>query len=474
MRRRLLLTACVVSVASLIGLVPYVRDGPAHVDAASLVGIHKIRHVVILMQENRSFDSYFGTYPGADGIPRSDGRFTVCSPDPKTGRCFRPYHDTLDRNTGGPHEHLDAVRDIHGGKMDGFVREARRGLTVGCVAHPDGPLCSLGARHPDVMGYHDGREIPNYWAYAKNFVLEDHMFEPNSSWSLPAHLFMVSEWSARCRPHRGPMSCVNALENPIAPPHEPQNRRNRVADYAWTDLTYLLHKRHVPWRYYVFAGAEPDCDTGAMFCAARRQRAATPGIWNPLPWFDTVRNDHQVRNVTSISKFFSAARQGTLPAVSWVTPNNHVSEHPPSLVSNGQAFVTHVINAVMRSPNWRSTAIFLAWDDWGGFYDHVVPPHVDLNGFGLRVPAIVISPYARRGLIDHQTASFDAYVKFIEDDFLGGSRLDPKTDGRPDPRPTVRETLPQAGTLARDFNFNQKPLPPLILPLHPPSRKAQP
>jgi phospholipase C len=157
----------------------------------------------------------------------------------------------------------------------------------------------------------------------------------------------------------------------------------------------------------------------------------------------------------------------TLPAVSWVTPNNHVSEHPPSLVSNGQAFVTHVINSVMRSPNWSSTAIFLAWDDWGGFYDHVVPPHVDKNGFGLRVPAIVISPYARRGLIDHQTASFDAYVKFIEDDFLGGARLDPKTDGRPDPRPTVRETLPQAGNLARDFNFKQKPLPPFILPLHP-------
>ena len=89
----------------------------------------------------------------------------------------------------------------------------------------------------------------------------------------------------------------------------------------------------------------------------------------------------------------------------------------------------------MRSPDWDSTAIFLAWDDWGGFYDHVVPPTVDHNGYGLRVPALVISPYARRGFVDHQTLSFDAYVKFIEDDFLGGQRLDPKTDGRPDPRP---------------------------------------
>ncbi len=468
MRLRLLLTVLVAGVVSLVGLVPYVQDGPVHVHAASLAGIHRIRHVVIVMQENRSFDSYFGTYPGADGIPRRNGRFTVCSPDPKTGRCFRPYHDTQKRNTGGPHEHLDAVRDINGGEMDGFVRQARRGLTASCVASSDTPLCSLGAQHPDVMGYHDRREIPNYWAYARLFVLEDHMFEPSTSWSLPAHLFMVSEWSARCRRHGGPKSCVNALENPLAPPHEPQNPTGIAPDYAWTDLTYLLHKRHVSWRYYVFAGSEPDCETGAMFCRAKRQRAKTPGIWNPLPWFDTVRNDHQIGNVTSISKFFAAARLGTLPAVSWVTPSNHVSEHPPSLVTNGQAFVTHVINAVMRSRDWRSTAIFLAWDDWGGFYDHVVPPRVDRNGFGLRVPALVISPFARLGFIDHQTASFDAYAKFVEDDFLGGARLDPKTDGRPDPRPTVREDMPQAGNLARDFNFKQRARPPFILPLHPP------
>jgi phosphoesterase family protein len=150
-----------------------------------------------------------------------------------------------------------------------------------------------------------------------------------------------------------------------------------------------------------------------------------------------------------------------------VTPNNHVSEHPPNLVSVGQTFVTSVVNAVMRSPDWSSTAIFLAWDDWGGFYDHVAPPQVDVNGFGLRVPALVISPYARRGFVNHQLLSFDAYAKFIEDDFLGSARLDPKLDGRPDPRPTVREGLPQLGNLVGDFNFAQKPRPPLLLPLHP-------
>jgi len=432
-------------------------------------GIHKIRHVVILMMENRSFDSYFGTYPGADGIPRRNGRFTVCLPDPATRACERPYHDHLDRNTGGPHEHLDAIRDVNGGRMDGFVRQVRRGLVHGCLAAPDLPLCSLGrARaHPDVMGYHDWHEIPNYWSYARHFVLQDHMFEPATSWSLPARLYMLSEWSARCHRRNVAASCVNAVENPLAPPHEPQNPTGQKPSYAWTDLTYLLHHYHVPWRYYVFAGTEPDCETGAMSCRPIRQRAKTPGIWNPLPWFTTVRKDHQLRDVTSISHFFAAARKGRLPAVSWVEPNNHVSEHPPALITNGQAFVTHVINTVMRSPDWRSSAIFLAWDDWGGFYDHVVPPMVDINGFGLRVPVLVISPYARAGFIDHQVASLDAYVKFIEDDFLGGRRLDPATDGRPDRRPDVREALPQVGDMSLDFDFNQKPLPRLILPLHP-------
>jgi phospholipase C len=121
----------------------------------------------------------------------------------------------------------------------------------------------------------------------------------------------------------------------------------------------------------------------------------------------------------------------------------------------------------MQGPDWDSTVIFLSWDDWGGFYDHVVPPQVDQNGYGLRVPGMVISPYARKGFIDHQTLSQDAYVKFIEDLFLGSQRIDPATDGRPDPRPDVRENMPQAGNLLLDFNFNQTARQPLLLPVHP-------
>jgi phospholipase C len=432
-------------------------------------GIQKIRHVIMVMQENRSFDEFFGTYPGADGIPRKNGKFTVCVPDAFRHVCARPYHDRSDKNYGGPHEYLDTIKDVDGGKMDGFIRQARRGIRKGCRAFPKAPACSK--KHPpDVMGYQDSRELPNYWKYAKSFVLQDHMFEPNASASLATHLFMVSEWSARCARKNDPMSCVNAVENPLAPPHTPQNPTARKPDYAWTDLTYLMHKQHVPWRYYVFKGTQPDCADNAMVCRPVQQKAATPGIWNPLPWFSTVRQDKQLRDVVSMRSFFRDAKRGSLPAVSWLIPSDQVSDHPPSLLSRGQAYVTSVINAVMRSPDWKSSAIFLAWDDWGGFYDHVEPPHVDHNGYGLRVPALVISPYAKRGFIDHQVLSFDAYAKFIEDDFLGGRRLDPATDGRPDRRPDVRENESVLGDIVSDFDFSQTPRKPLLLPLHPPFR----
>jgi phospholipase C len=264
------------------------------------------------------------------------------------------------------------------------------------------------------------------------------------------------------------MSCTNAIQAPGSPPGEAQNTTGRAPDYAWTDLTYLLHKHGVSWRYYVFKGTQPDCEDDAMLCKSIPQNAKTPGIWNPLPWFDTVKQDGQRENVAPFGEFLRAARDGKLPAVSWVSPAQQVSEHPPGRVSAGQSYVTGIVNAIMSGPDWSSTAIFLAWDDWGGFYDHVKPPVVDANGYGLRVPGIVISPYAKRGYIDHQTLSFDAYLKFIEDDFLGGARLDPKTDGRPDPRPTVREKVKILGDLRKDFDFSQPPRKPLLLPLHPP------
>ncbi|HWG65044.1 MAG TPA: alkaline phosphatase family protein [Streptosporangiaceae bacterium] len=432
-------------------------------------GIHKIKHVIVVMQENRSFDSYFGTYPGADGIPMRAGVATVCVPNP-AGSCTRPYHDTADVNGGGPHGWPNALADINGGTMNGFIRQ-RDAARSSCKVLTN-PACSGGGT-PDVVGYHTAAEIPNYWAYAKSFALDDHMFEPVKSWSLPQHLYMVSGWSARCRT-RSAMSCVNDIMGPYgvdkfghAVARELAQGKTSI-DLAWTDITWLLYTHHVSWAYYVQSGSQPDCtNDSAETCKPVRQNVRTPGIWNPLPLFRDVRQDHQLANIQSLSSYFRAAQQGTLPAVSWVTPSQPNSDHPPASVHQGQAYVTAVINAAMKSPDWKSTAIFLAWDDWGGFYDHVVPPTVDPNGYGLRVPAITISPYARKGYIDHQTLSSDAYLKFIEDDFLGGARLNPKTDGRPDSRPDVREVLRVLGNLERNFNFNQRPRAPVLLPTNP-------
>jgi len=491
-------------------------------------GIHAIKHVIVIMQENRSFDSYFGTFPGADGLPARGGRFTVCVPNPRRGGCQAPYHDPSQVNGGAVHNQEPATRAIDGGRMDGFISVAES---------PGGRGCSTAAAvcqstsAPDVMGYHDAREIPNYWTYARDFVLNDHMFEPNASWSLPEHLFTVSGWSAHCTQPGTPASCVNDDElggfsaqgvggqggrkvargqrgrstspTGCVPPTRLRPRRSarrrlarrrraqmaflacerrhrrmavvaqyhdlRRRNYAWTDLTYLLHRQHVSWRYYVSAGGQPDCADGDSNCTnPPRQSSSTLGIWNPLPSFSDVQADGQLGNVQDVSRFYIAARTGTLPAVSWVVPNSISSEHPASTPRTGQAYVTGLVNAVMRSPDWPSTAIFLCWDDWGGFYDHLAPPLVDVNGYGIRVPGLIISPYARRGYIDHQTLSFDAYNKFIEDDFLSGQRLDPRTDGRPDPRPTVRESVPLLGNLVNDFDFSQPPRLPVMLKPHPP------
>ena len=401
-------------------------SGRPAVRASAQSGIQEIKHVIVILQENRTFDSYFGTYPGADGIPPG-----VCVPDPLHGGCVKPFVDHGDSNRGGPHMDKAFTADVDAGKMDGFVGQAELN-------------CQPGSKCPtDVMGYHVQSDIRNYWAYARNFALNEHMFEPVHSWSLPSHMYEVSAWSAHCASN-SPGSCTGT--------DEPGNRSaTNPTPFAWTDLTWLLHKNGVSWGYYLDHGQAPANPGGV------------PTIWNVLPGFTDVHADHQVGNVQPLSNFFSRASAGTLPSVSWISPDPKDSEHPPALVSTGQAYVTSIINAVMNSSDWSSSAIFLAWDDWGGFYDHVNPlPHQpDSLGYGIRVPAIVISPFARRGFIDPSVYSFDSYLRFIEDDFLGGARLDPSTDGRPDPRPDVRENL--AGNLIIDFNFNQAPRPPLIL-----------
>jgi phospholipase C len=431
--------------------------------------IHLIRHVIVIMEENRSFDSFFGTYPGADGIPMKNGKPAVCVPN-GIGGCVRPFLDHKGADdSGGEHGPVAGKQDVDGGKMDGFIRVSYARLIAACRAHPQRASCAS-LRHPNVMSYHDGAQLPNYWAYARHYVLQDHMFEPNWGWSLPSHLWLVSGWSARCSNPYKAATCTTNLGGPTTGPSAALRQRPHGPIYGWTDITWLLHRYHVSWASYVERGSAPDCLTGPIGCYTKMAGTSTPGFWDTLPNFTDVRQDGQTAAAQEpLSRFYAAAARGSLPAVSWITPNWSDSNHPGASIATGEQWVTRLVNAVMKGPDWKSSAIFVAWDDWGGFYDHVAPPVVDGSGYGLRVPALVISPYARRGYIDHQTLSFDAYLKFIEDDFLGGRRLDPETDGRADPRPDVRENATVLGDLTSDFDFSQKPQPPLLLSLRPPS-----
>jgi phospholipase C len=430
----------------------------------------KLKHLIFIIQENRSFDHYFGTYPGADGFPNP----LPCLPSMwYPHKCFKPYENHDVRQQGGPYADNFQVADIDGGKMDGFVIERELELeTEGCKP-PEGRIHS--ARElarirsldddegvpnvpafetctDDVMGYHDGTDLPNYWAYAKNFVLLDHFFESVHSQSHPAHLELFSGWTAFCTLTYplNPDNCVSASEpNQVWGPEYP-------TPYLWTDITYLLWQNGISWNVYLDGGQ------GTI-----HSHDGVPPIWNVLPGFETVQDDGQVGNASvNLKQFYTDAAAGTLPQVSWILPEYFDSEHPQAHIDDGQAYVTGLVNAIMQSPDWKSTAIFISHDDMGGFYDHEAPALTfDELGLGVRVPALLISPYAREGFIDHRVCSTDCYIKLIEDVFLGNERM--RQAGRPDPRPDYRDEVAGYGNLGADFNFARAPRGPLLLPQRP-------
>jgi phospholipase C len=268
----------------------------------------RIDHLIFIVQENRSFDHYFGTYPGADGIPMRDGRPAVCAQDPVLGRCSVPYHSSNQYQHGGPHTTAASIGDIDGGRMDGFIRtlagSGAHNYDCADAGHRDDPACDayLGPQgQPDVMSYHTAKEIPNYWAYAHHFVLQDRMFGPSDSWTLPAHLYLVSGWSASCADPRRPMTCRSDLD--LAEEFALQRTRPDEPIWGWTDITYLLHEAGVSWGYYVGDDTclAPPCGHGGK--AGRK----TVSQQMPVPWFTTVRQNHQVGNVRTHNEYFHRA-----------------------------------------------------------------------------------------------------------------------------------------------------------------------
>jgi phospholipase C len=247
-----------------------------------------IKHVVIIMQENRSFDHYFGTFPGADGIPA--GTCVPIDPANPSAGCVQPYSTTSVNQTGAPHSYNSEVADVDSGRMDGFVAQQIQAFNAAlargrCTQPPNpqrpNPKCD-GYYNHDVMSYYTAATLPNYWAYAQNFMLEDHLFEPSAGASLQAHLMMTSEWQAVCAQVTDPMSCTTTVVPVLPTAFNP-------TPYAWTNLTWLLNRAGVPWRYYLEFGAIPDCVSGFDDCAPGTQTTGTPSLWNPLPAFHDLR-----------------------------------------------------------------------------------------------------------------------------------------------------------------------------------------
>jgi len=289
------------------------------------------------------------------------------------------------------------------------------------------------------------------------------MFEPVNSWSLPAHLYLVSGWAATCANDFNVSTCVS------------DPKVSKAWNYPWADITVLLRNAGVSWNYFVGDSTDLACmgksapsptTPTRSPCNPDHSEDVTTEGWMPIMWFQSVQDNNDKGSVKHLSDFYTNIKGGKLADVTWFAPPPRWSEHPGhAAIRPGERYVTNIVNTIGNSPFWNDTAIFITWDDWGGFYDHVPPPKIDGMGYGIRVPGIMISPYAKTAAVDHQTLSFDAYLKFIEDRFLGGARLDPATDGWPDPRPTVREDVSTLGDLSNEFDFTQPPRPAPILDL---------
>jgi phospholipase C len=388
--------------------------GQSSAPAARSPGMQKVQHIIFILQENRSFDNYFGTFPGADGFPPS-----TCLPKlPSGSDCVAPFHmpkgePVWDLDHGWESEH--AAYD--NGRMDGFV-----------WVHGT----------PYTMAYYDERDIPNYWAYARAFTLCDQFFSSELSESLTNHLYSVAAQSAGLIEGVG---SIGELEDVL----------DDSAGLTIASMVDLFSKNHISWKYYVETRSNPaDRETYGILPALWFGRPKEFSLWNPLPGFKSVRDDpSRMSRLVDLKEYFQDLHQGTLPGVSWIVPTFEDSEHPPeplAPVAKGMWYVTGLLDALMESPNWKDTVVFLAWDDYGGFYDHVPPPIVDSFGYGPRVPALVISPYAKRGYISHFNYDFTSILKFVEVRF-GLPHL------------TARDGL--ANDMLDCFDFNQEPNRPL-------------
>ena len=408
-----LIAALVVAFAGVSANALPPADAPAQ-SKKPPAGITQIQHVVFIIKENRSFDHYFGQFPNAEGA--TTGMISTGQVIPLWRSPDITPHDQ-DHTWQGFKNLLD------GGKMDRF------------------DLLHKTNENGEFMAYVQMTkdDIPNYWAYAQHFVLADHMFASMDGASFPNHLYTIAadglgtleiptggeggkgSWGCDANPKiTVPVMAVNGAISDVFPCFDPQT------------LADSLNTKGVSWKYY----APPVGERGyvmSTFDAVKHIRDS--GYWNA--------------NVVPPEQFAIDAAKGQLPAVSWIVAGAQ-SEHPPAGTCDGENWSVEQVNAIMQGPieQWNSTAVFLLWDDWGGFYDHVVPPVKDRFGLGIRVPAIIISPYAIAGKISHTNYEFSSVLKFIEEDFG---------------LPPLTKRDATANDLTDSFDFNQTPIPPFVL-----------
>ncbi len=396
-----------------ISATPTSSSEPASsIDASSFITTTPIKHVVFLVKENRTFDNLFGTFPRADGVRVGMDRGVR-----------RPLVRGTDGRLPGDIPHCYECSRVAwaGGAMDGFDQG------------PTGDWAYTQLHR---------EQLPNYWHWAGRNVLFDDFFA--SAWgpSFPNHLYSIAAQSggARDNPRRtGFFSNTFGCDAPPQQEVEVYDSEGNVVKvppcFDFQTEGDLLEEHDIPWAYYA---------------ATERQRGY---IWSAFSAIKRYRNHPQrwARYVRPVDRVVRDIRNDALPPVTWITPRFELSEHPEYSFCHGENWSTQVIDAIMRSPMWKDTAIFLTWDDYGGFYDHVPPPDVDRMGFGFRVPLLVISPYAVDGKVSHEEGEFSSVIRFIEDNWSL--------------RPYLTHRDREATPMLSAFDFDQAPRPADPLPL---------
>ena len=417
---------------------------------------YPIQHLIFIIQENHTFDNYFGTYPGANGIP-----IDASNPvdlNTTTTSLVSPFHlnatqpiliqgDELPPGVSDPLELGESddanVSSFHFSTP--ITTDISHTWTAAHTAYDDGKMDGfvyaqnvLGLNGTEAMGYYTRSDLPYYYDYADNYVLDDNFFSSLMGPSLPNHLYIASGTSGGIIGNSG-QTLNNSTSIMLSALH-----------LTWLTLAQELTAGNVSWAWYT---GDKDPETGTL--------------WNVLPLFAYFQNNPQELDEHDLNTqdFVNSVANGSLPAVSWITPgawkpsnfpslleqvhNNDVSEHPPARLDCGMDYVASLVDDVMESKYWSNSAIIITWDDYGGFYDHVAPPQVDAYGEGFRVPTLVISPFAKHHYIDHTQYEFGSLLKLAETIF---------------DVPTLGNRDVNANDMLNSFDFQQSPQPPLEEP----------